>query len=76
MSKELLKRIIIRNALIWVMAMLLPVTVMIVLDLFDWHTPSRVGLWGSLSLIVPYHLSNRYLRRELGRLVPEAREKP
>jgi hypothetical protein len=63
----------IRHALFWVVAMILPVTVMIVLDLFDLHTPSRVGLWGSLSLIVPYHFANQYLGRELGRFVTDAK---
>lgn len=74
MNKELLQRIMFRNALFWAMAMILPVAVMIVLDLFDMHTPSRVGLWGSLSIIVPFRMSTRYLGRELGRLMSEAKD--
>ena len=67
MNKELLKRIVIRNALFWMMAMMLPVVVMVVLDLFESHTPARVALFSGLSLIVPFILSNLFLGRELGR---------
>ncbi len=74
MNKELLKRIVIRNALFWMMAMMLPVVVMVVLDLFESHTPARVALFGGLSLIVPFILSNLFLSRELGRLIPEAKD--
>ena len=74
MNKELLKRIVIRNALFWMMAMLLPVVVMAVLDLFELHTPARVALVSGLSLIVPFMLSNLFLGRELGRLIPEAKD--
>ena len=74
MNKELLKRIMIRNAIFWMMAILLPVTVMIVLDLIDLHTPARVAFVSGLSLIVPFMLSNLFLGRELGRLIPEAKD--
>ena len=74
MDKELLKRIMIRNAIFWMMAILLPVTVMIVLDLIDLHTPARVAFVSGLSLIVPFMLSNLFLGRELGRLIPEAKD--
>ena len=74
MNKELLKRIVIRNALLWMMAMILPMVVMVVLDLFELHTPARVALFGGLSLIVPFMLSNQFLGRELGRLIPEAKD--
>ena len=74
MNKELLKRIVIRNALFWIMAMMLPVVVMVVLDLFELHTPARVALVSGLSLIVPFILSNLFLGRELGRLVPETKD--
>ena len=74
MNKELLTRIMIRNALFWMMAMMLPVVVMMILDLFEWHTPARVALFGGFSLIVPFNLSNLFLRRELGRLIPEVRD--
>ena len=73
MNKELLKRIVIRNALFWIMAMMLPVVVMVVLDLFELHTPARVALVSGLSLIAPFTLSNLFLSRELGRLIPEAK---
>ena len=72
MNKELMKRIMIRNALFWMMAMMLPVVAMVVLDLFELHTPARVALVGGISLIVPFMLSNLFLSRELGRLIPEA----
>ena len=74
MNKELLKRIMIRNALFWMMAMTLPVVVMVVLDLFELHTPARVALVSGLSLFVPFMLSNLFLSRELGRLIPEAKD--
>ncbi len=74
MNKELLKRIVIRNALFWMMAMMLPVVVMVVLDLFELHTPACVALVRGLSLIVPFTFSNLFLSRELGRLVPEAKD--
>ena len=74
MNKELLKRIMIRNAIFWMMAILLPVTVMIVLDLIDLHTPARVAFVSGLSLIVPFMLSNLFLGWELGRLIPEAKD--
>ena len=74
MNKELLKRIMIRNALFWMMAMMLPVVVMVVLDLFELHTPARVALVSGLSLIVPFTLSNLFLGRELGRLIPAAKD--
>jgi hypothetical protein len=74
MNKELLKRIVIRNALFWMMAMMLPVVVMVVLDLLKLHTPARVALASGLSLIVPFTLSNLFLSRELGRLVPQAKD--
>ena len=74
MNKELLKRIMIRNALFWMMAMMLPVVVMVVLDLFELHTPARVALVSGLSLIVPFILSHLFLGRELGRLIPEAKD--
>jgi L-lactate permease len=74
MNKELLKRIVIRNALIWMMAMMLPVFVMVVLDLFESQTPARVALFGGLSLIVPFILSNLFLGRELRRLIPEVKD--
>ena len=74
MNKELLKKIVIRNTLFWIMAMLLPVVVMVVLDLFELHTPARVALVGGMSLIVPFILSNLFLRRELGRLIPAAKD--
>ena len=74
MNKELLKRIVIRNAIFWMMAMMLPVVVMVVLDLFELHTPARVALVSGLSLIVPFTLSNLFLSRELGRLIPEAKD--
>ena len=73
MNKELLKKIVIRNTLFWIMAMLLPVVVMVVLDLFELHTPARVALVSGLSLIAPFTLSNLFLSRELGRLIPEAK---
>ena len=73
MNKELLKRIVVRNALFWMMAMMLPVVVMVVLDLLDLHTPARVALFSGLSLIVPFMLSILFLSRELGRLIPESR---
>lgn len=75
MTKELLKRIVIRNALYWVIAIALPVVVMIVLDLFELHTPARVALVSGLSLLVPFMLSNLFLGRELGRLIPEAMDR-
>ena len=74
MNKELLKRIVIRNALFWMMAMMMPIVVMVVLDQFDLHTPARVALFGGLSLIVPFVLSTLFLGRELGRLIPEAKD--
>ena len=74
MNKELLKRIVIRNTLFWIMAMLLPVVVMVVLDLFELHTPARVALVSGLSLIVPFTFSNLFLSRELGRLVSETKD--
>ena len=74
MNKELLKRIVIRNALFWMMAMMLPIVVMVVLDLFELHTPARVALFSGLSLIVPFILSNLLLGRELGRLIPKAKD--
>lgn len=73
MNKELLKRIVIRNALFWMMAMMLPIVVMIVLDLFELHTPARVALFSGLSIIVPFILSNLFLGRDLGRLIPEVK---
>lgn len=73
MNKELLKRIVIRNALFWMMAMVLPVVVMVVLDLFESHTPARVVLFSGLSIIVPFILSNLFLSRELGRIIAESR---
>ena len=73
MNKELLKRIVIRNALFWMMAMMLPIVVMVVLDLFELHTPARVALFSGFSLVVPFILSNLLLSRELGRLIPESR---
>lgn len=72
MNKELLKTINIRIALCWAAAMVLPVIVMIVLDLFDLHTPARVALLASISIIVPFQIAHRYLGQELGRLIPEA----
>ncbi|MEQ1826538.1 MAG: hypothetical protein ABL921_11360 [Pirellula sp.] len=75
MNKELVHRMLFRNSLYWGAAIALPVTVMILLDLFDLHTPSRVGMVGSLSLIVPFQFANRYLARELGRLIPEAKDR-
>ena len=74
MNKELLKKIVIRNTLFWIMAMLLPVVVMVVLDLFELHTPARVALVSGLSLIVPFTFSNLFLSRELGRLISEAKD--
>ena len=74
MNKELLKKIVIRNTLFWIMAMLLPVVVMVVLDLFELHTPARVALVSGLCLSVPFMLSNLFLSRELGRLIPEAKD--
>ena len=74
MNKELLKRIVIRNALFWMMAMMLPIIVMIVLDLFESHTPARVAIISGISLIVPFVLSNLFLGRELGRLIPQAKD--
>ena len=74
MNKELLKRIVIRNALFWMMAMVLPIVVMVVLDLFELHTPDRVALFSGISIIVPFMLSNLFLGRELGRLIPEAKD--
>ena len=74
MNKELLKRILIRNALFWMVAMMLPIVVMIVLDRFELHTPARVGLFGGLSLVGPFILSNLFLGRELGRLIPNGKD--
>ena len=74
MNQELLKRIVIRNALFWMMAMMMPIVVMVVLDQFDLHTSARVALFGGLSLIVPFVLSTLFLGRELGRLIPEAKD--
>jgi L-lactate permease len=62
------------GALFWMMAMMLPIVVMIILDLFEWHTPARVALFGGLSLIVPFILSSLFLGRELGRLIPQAKD--
>jgi hypothetical protein len=73
MNKELLKRIVIRNALFWMLAMMLPVLVLVVLDLFELHTPARLALFSGLSLIVPFILSNVFLSWELGRLITEAK---
>jgi hypothetical protein len=75
MNKELLKQIVIRNALFWMMAMMLPLVAMIVLDRLEIDTPARVALVGGLSLIVPFILSNRYLTRELRRLILEAEDR-
>lgn len=74
MNKEIARRIVITTALFWCAAIVLPVTVMIVLDLFDLHTPSRIGLWSSLSIVVPFQCANRYLARELNRLIPAAKD--
>ena len=74
MNQELLNRIVIRNALFWMMAMMMPIVVMVVLDQFDLHTPARVALFGGLSLVVPFVLSTLFLGRELGRLIPEAKD--
>jgi L-lactate permease len=74
MNQELLKRIMIRNALFWVIAIMLPVVVMILLDLFEAHTPSRVAIVAGMSLIVPFILSHLYLGRELGRLISPAKD--
>lgn len=74
MNKELLKRIVIRNALFWMMAMTLPIVVMVVLDLFELHSPARVALVSGISLLAPFTLSNLFLGRELGRLIPEDKD--
>lgn len=74
MNNDLLKRIVIRNALFWMTAIMLPVVVMVLLDLFEMQTPDRVALYSGLSLIVPFILSNFFLIRELGRLIPEAKD--
>ncbi len=74
MNKELLKRIVIRNALFWMMAMILPIVVMVVLDLFELDTPARVALFSGLSLSVPFILSNLFFVREIGRLIPETKD--
>lgn len=76
MSQQLLKRIVVRNALFWMMAMMMPILVMVVLDQFDPQTPARVALFGGLSLIVPFVFSTLFLNRELGRLIPEAKDQP
>lgn len=76
MNEELLKRIMVRNALLWMVAMFLPVVVMIILDLLDLETPARVGLFGALSLVVPFTLSNLFLGRVLGRLIPGTKDQP
>ena len=75
MNKELLKRIVIRNALFWMMAMVLPIVVMVVLDLFELHTPARVALFSGISITLPFILSNLFLGRELGRLIPETKDR-
>jgi hypothetical protein len=74
MNQDQRKRILIHNALFWMMAMMLPMVVMIVLDLFEWHTPARVALFGGLSLIVPFILSNLILGRELGQFLPATKD--
>lgn len=74
MNKELLKRIVIRNALYWMMAIILPMIVMILLDRFQLDTPARVALFSGISIIVPFMFSNLFLSRELGRLIPEAKD--
>ena len=74
MNKELLKRILIRNALYWMMAIISPMVVMILLDRLQLDTPARVALISGLSLIVPFLLSNLFLSRVLGRLISEARD--
>jgi L-lactate permease len=71
MNNKLMKRIVIRNALFWMMAMMLPIVVLVVLDLLELHTPARVALFGGLSLLVPCMLSNWYLGRDLGRLITD-----
>lgn len=70
-----MKKIMVRNAFCWAVAIALPVIVMIVLDLFELHTPSRVALWGSLSILVPFNFANRYLGGELGRLIQNANDR-
>ena len=74
MNQQLRKRIVMRNALFWMMAMMMPIVVMVVLDQFDLQTPARVALFGGLSLIVPFVLSTLFLGRELGRLIPKAKD--
>jgi hypothetical protein len=74
MSKDLLKRIVIRSALYWMLAMLLPLVVLVGLDQFEWGTPARVAFYSGLSLVVPFMLSNLFLGRELGRLIPETKD--
>lgn len=73
MNKELIARIVIRNAFFWMLAMMLPIVVMVVLDLFESHTPARVAVMAAFSIILPFALSSLFLHRELGRLLPQAK---
>jgi hypothetical protein len=70
MNKEQVRRVIVHNALYWCGAAMMPMMVMIVLDFFDCETAARVGLWGSVSILLAYAFAFRHLSMELTKFIP------
>ena len=65
MNDQLKKKIVVRNALCWGAALMLPSVVMVILDLFDKHTPTSVAIFSGIFMMPLFVLSNVMLNKGL-----------
>ena len=69
MTKEKFGKIMLRHSLCWGWAFMTPPIVMVILDLFDRHTPTSVAIYSTIALMMPFIFSNAFLSKELTPLV-------
>ena len=68
MDTQKKKKIMIRHGLFWGWAIMTPSVVMVVLDLFDRHTPNNIAIFSGILIMIPFVFCNTYIAGQLENL--------
>lgn len=71
MNKTKFNQTMLRHSLLWGWAFLTPPIVMVVLDLFDRHTPTSVALVSTFALMIPFIVATKLISSTLSPLVTD-----
>ena len=74
-DKAKFKQTMLRNSLLWGWAFLTPPVVMVVLDIFDKHTPNNIALFSTFMLMIPFLFANKLVATALAPFVTDEESK-